>query len=256
MRDGRTRFSGKTVLITGAAQGLGAAYATAFAVEGADLGLFDLADPAEAAAAVAEAGGQSFAAQVDITDASALAEAVTGLIAEFGRIDVLINNASISGDLKLGPFTEIDSAVWDRVMAVNVRGSFECARAVVPQMRLQGGGKIINVASGTAFKGTPGLMHYVASKGAILAMTRAMARELGPDGICVNCLAPGLTLSDKVMSNPSWNEAAQRANIATRALARPARPGDLIGTVMFMASAESDFTTGQTFVVDGGSVMI
>lgn len=250
------RFSDTTVLITGAAQGLGAVYARAFAAEGADLGLVDLDDLSACAAACTRVGARCLPLQADVTDEQAVGDAVAALARRFGRIDVLINNASISGDLALRPFTDITSAEWDRVLAVNLRGTFEFCRAVAPYMQRQGRGKIINVASGTAFKGTPGLLHYVASKGAVLAMTRSLARELGADGICVNCLSPGLTRSDKVVSNASWDDTATQGNIASRALQREADPEDLIGTVLFMASRDSDFSTGQTFVVDGGSVML
>ena len=249
------RFEDKTVIVTGASQGLGAAYAFAFAREGAKVALFDIGDLSASAATIAEAGGPHLEATVDITDAAAVRAAVDKVADRFGGIDVLINNASISGDLSLRPFTEISSDEWDRVLSVNTRGTFECTKAVVPHMRARGRGKIVNVASGTAFKGTPGLLHYVASKGAVLAMTRGMARELGEYGICVNCLSPGLTSTEKIVANASWTGDATQTNIATRALKREAVPADLVGTVLFMASAESDFTTGQSFIVDGGSVM-
>jgi NAD(P)-dependent dehydrogenase (short-subunit alcohol dehydrogenase family) len=139
-------------------------------------------------------------------------------------------------------------------MSVNVRGSFECVKAVLPVMRRQRYGKIVNVASGTVFKGTPMMLHYVASKGAIVTMTRSVARECGDDGIRCNCLAPGLTMSENVRSNPAWAEAIVKANIASRCIKREATPDDLLGTLVFLLSAESDFMTGQTLVVDGGSV--
>jgi NAD(P)-dependent dehydrogenase (short-subunit alcohol dehydrogenase family) len=151
-------------------------------------------------------------------------------------------------------FAEIDDAEWDKVMAVNVRGVFDCAKAVLPAMQRQGYGKIINMASGTVFKGSPLLLHYVTSKGAIVAMTRALARELGPSNILVNAIAPGLTKSDGVNANHSYTQAMFDANRASRALKREQQPQDLVGAVLFLASPESDFMTGQTMVVDGGSV--
>jgi NAD(P)-dependent dehydrogenase (short-subunit alcohol dehydrogenase family) len=159
------------------------------------------------------------------------------------------------GSLALRPFEQIDSREFDAVMRVNVRGIFECSRAVAPLMRKQGYGKIINIASGTVFKGTPMLLHYVASKGAVVAMTRCLARELGGDGVRVNCLAPGLTMSESVHNNPAWTKNIIASNMASRALKREAVPEDMVGTLLFLCSAESDFITGQTIVVDGGSVM-
>jgi NAD(P)-dependent dehydrogenase (short-subunit alcohol dehydrogenase family) len=148
---------------------------------------------------------------------------------------------------------DIESDEWDKVMAVNTRGVFECVKAVVPTMRAQKYGKIINIASGTLFKGTPHLLHYVASKGAVVAMTRVMARELGADNILVNCIAPGLTLSPAVQM--TYSRAEIDANKASRALKREEEPEDITGALIFFASAESDFITGQTLLVDGGSVM-
>ena len=174
----------------------------------------------------------------------------------FGRVDILVNNAAIFASLKSGPFEEISSREWDMVHAVNVRGVFECCKAAVPAMRRQGGGRIVNVASATVFKGAPMLLHYVASKGAVVALTRALAREVGKDRIAVNCIAPGLTLSEGVKANASYDDAFVGANTATRAFAREAEPaGHARHRSIFLCSADSDFITGQTIVVDGGSVM-
>jgi NAD(P)-dependent dehydrogenase (short-subunit alcohol dehydrogenase family) len=171
----------------------------------------------------------------------------------------LVNNAALFGTLKLLPFMEIDSEEWDRVMAVNTRGPFECAKAVVPAMRRQGYGKIVNIASGTLFKGTTHLMHYVASKGAVVAMTRVMARELGEDRICVNCIAPGLTMSENVVRMYGKGEeyGAQHSSgtVNSRCFKREEVPEDITGALVFFASGESDFITGQTLLVDGGSVL-
>jgi NAD(P)-dependent dehydrogenase (short-subunit alcohol dehydrogenase family) len=166
-----------------------------------------------------------------------------------------VNNAAIFAGLALTPFEQIASEEWDRVNAVNVRGVFECCRAAVPAMRRQGGGRIVNIASATVFKGAPMLLHYVASKGAVIALTRALAREVGKDGIGVNCIAPGFTLSDGVRENGDYDEAFRAANAATRAIPRDAVPADMLGALVFLCSAESEFVTGQTIVVDGGSVM-
>ena len=172
----------------------------------------------------------------------------------FGGIQVLVNNAALFGKIARKPFAEIDSDEWDRVMAVNTRGPFECVKAVLPVMRRQRYGKIINIASGTVFKGTPMMLHYVASKGAIVAMTRALARELGEDGICCNALAPGLTLSNTVKGRNDYSE-VRRLNVESRALKREETPDDLVGALLFLASHDSDFMTGQTILVDGGSAM-
>lgn len=249
------RLSGRAAIVTGAAQGIGATYALALAAAGARVSLCDLAAPEATVAAVRAAGGEAIGQACDVTDPAAVAALVRATEAAFGGVQVLVNNAAVFGALALKPFTEIASAEWDRVMAVNVRGSFECAKAVLPAMRRQGYGKIINIASGTVFKGTPLLLHYVTSKGAVVAMTRAIARETGDQGIRCNCLAPGLTMSDSVKSSADWTEAILTNNIASRCLKREEVPEDLIGALIFLAAAESDFMTGQTIVVDGGSAM-
>jgi NAD(P)-dependent dehydrogenase (short-subunit alcohol dehydrogenase family) len=248
------RFAGRTAIVTGAAQGIGAAYALALAAAGARLALCDIAAPEATAAAVRAAGGAAVARACDVTDRAAVEALAAATVAAYGGIDILVNNAAIFATLALKPAEQIEAAEWDRVMAVNVRGSFECARAVIPTMRAAGYGKIINIASGTVFKGAPLMLHYVASKGAVVAMTRSLARELGRDGIRVNCLAPGLTMSAGVQANGDWSRALSDANIASRCLQREAVPDDLIGTLIHLASAGSDFMTGQTVVVDGGSV--
>ncbi len=248
------RLTGKVAIVTGAAQGIGAAYAKALAAAGASLGLLDVSAPASVVAQIKDAGGEATGQTCDVTNAASMAAFVADVDQRFGGVHILVNNAGIFASLALKPFAEIDSTEWDRVMAVNVRGSFECAKAVLPVMRRQHYGKIINIASGTVFKGTPLMLHYVASKGAVVAMTRAMAREVGDDGIRVNCLAPGLTMSEGVLANKDWAGAIVANNIASRCIKREATPEDLTGALVFLASPESDFMSGQTVVVDGGSV--
>ena len=171
----------------------------------------------------------------------------------FGTIDILVNNAAIFANLKLKSFLEIDSAEWDTVMAVNVRGSFECAKAVAPVMIRNRKGKIINLASGTVFKGSPGFVHYVCSKGAVVAMTRCLARELGAHNICVNAIAPGLTMSEGVVANRlGGRRGSEQADPRAPARGGSGRPRR---DAAFSGSDDSAFITGQTIVVDGGSMM-
>ncbi|WP_256579176.1 SDR family NAD(P)-dependent oxidoreductase [Pseudomonas sp. VI4.1] len=196
-----SRLKGKVAIITGAAQGIGATYAQALAAEGAKVVLCDLKAPDDTAAAIRNKGGTALAIACDVTDGAAVQAMVEEAVAQFSGVHVLINNAALFATLELKPFEQTSSAEWDRIMAVNVRGSFECAKAVMPVMRRQGYGKIVNIASATAFKGAPMMAAYVASKGAVIALTRSIAREVGDAGIRCNCLAPGLTMSANVQAN-------------------------------------------------------
>ena len=249
------RLSGRTAMVTGAAQGIGAAYALALAEAGASVCVSDITMPDATRAAIAAKGGVAFGMVADVASSASVSAMVAKTVEKFGSADILVNNAALFGQLPLKPFEQIESVEWDAVMSVNVRGVFECIKAVTPQMRKQGYGKIVNIASGTVFKGTPMLLHYVTSKGAVVALTRAVARELGADGIRVNCIAPGLTLSDNVKSNPAWVSSLISGNTASRAIAREMVPEDLLGTLIYLCSSDSDFMTGQTIVADGGSVM-
>lgn len=250
-RTTRGRLADRVIIVTGAGQGIGKVYARGLAAEGAKLVLCDLTDPAAVAQQIVSEGGDAISRAADITDTAAVNALVAAAQERFGAIHGLVNNAAIFTVLSPKPFYEISSSEWDKVMQVNTRGSFECAKAVVPIMRRQKYGKIVNVASGTLFKGSPGMMHYVASKGAVVAMTRVMARELGADNICVNAIAPGFTESEMA------GEHAKRSQptVDSRCFKRPETPEDLVGTVVFLCSADSDFITGQTILVDGGSVL-
>jgi NAD(P)-dependent dehydrogenase (short-subunit alcohol dehydrogenase family) len=245
----------KVAIVTGAARGIGAEIAAALAAAGAKVVVADVLDGSAVASRIGAAGGEAIQRVTDVTSAQSVAALVAATLARFGTIDVLVNNAGIFADLAKKPFTAIDDAEWDRVMTVNVRGPFVCAKAFAPTMIAKGRGKIVNIASGTVFKGFAGALHYVSSKGAIVAMTRCLARELGAHNICVNAIAPGLTVSEAVVDNPEWGGAAGEATVASRALKRAQQPADIVGTLIYLASDASDFVTGQTIVVDGGSVM-
>lgn len=249
------RLEGRVAIVTGAAQGIGARYAKALAAAGAKVSVSDVLDPKPVAAEIDRAGGQAIALHCDVTDPRSIQAMVADTVKAFGKIDILVANAGIFANLRFKKFTELTSEEWDRVMAVNVRGVFECAKAVAPEMKKNGYGKIVNIASGTVFKGTPMLLHYVTSKAAVVGMTRCLARELGDDGIRVNSLAPGLVLSEGVQSNTAWTRDLIAGNTSTRALKRDAAPEDMTGTLIYLCSADSDFVSGQCVVVDGGSVM-
>jgi NAD(P)-dependent dehydrogenase (short-subunit alcohol dehydrogenase family) len=251
------RLSGRTAIVTGGAKGIGRHYSQALAAEGARVMVADLVDGRELAAEIAaEHGANSVASAIaDVSDETAVRGLVATTMEHFGRIDVLVNNAALFAPLQESKCTDIEAAMWDKVMAVNLRGPFLMVKYVVPHMIAQGYGKIINIGSGTAFRGIPWMLHYVTSKGGIMAFTRALARELGEHGIRVNTLAPGFTLSDTVLSeNPGHVKTARERAVQSRSLRRDEQPEDLLGALVFLASAESDFVTGQTLAVDGGNV--
>ena len=247
------RLRDKVAIITGGSAGIGFQYATRFLAEGARVVVADVADPVAAAGKLG-APDRVLGVRADVSDSASVAAMVEAARKRFGRVDVLVNNAAIFAALKPQPFEQIPEAEWDRVMAVNVKGVWNCARAVAPGMREQGGGRIVNVASAIVAKGTALLMHYVTSKGAVVAMTRALARELGPANITVNAVAPGLILSDTVQANPDITGFQVSAIMQARSLRREAFPDDVEGTVVFLASDDSAFMSGQTLIVDGGSV--
>lgn len=246
------RLEGKTAIVTGGAQGIGAAYAKALAEEGAAVTVADVLDTGDVVATITSAGGKALGVHADVTDNNSVAAMVAQTVSEFGGVDILVNNAALFADLALKPFMDIPDDEWDKVMDVNIGGLFKCTRAVVPEMRKRNGGKIINISSGTVFMGAAMMLHYVTSKAAVMGFTRSLARELGDDNICVNALAPGFTLSEGVLANESYAPAVQDMIAAMRCFKRGQEPEDLTGSLIFLASRDSDFMTGQTMLIDGG----
>jgi 3-oxoacyl-[acyl-carrier protein] reductase len=241
----------KVVIVTGGAHGIGKAYCMGFANADARVVIADIDKPG-AEAAACEIGAQALAVQVDVSNEDATTKMAAQTVDRFGRIDVLINNAAVFSVVPMnrGRIETIDPEEWDKLMAVNLRGLFFCCRAVLPTMRKQKSGKIINIASGTVFAGAPGRIHYVTSKAATIGFTRTLAREVGGDNINVNCLAPGNTLSEE---NPTEQMIKFReSSVGLRSLKRIQMPRDVVGAMLFLASPLSDFITGQTVNVDGG----
>ena len=245
------RLNKKVALITGAAQGLGAVYAKAMANEGARVVLSDILDCQPIVESIIENGGDAISQVCDVTDNTALYNLVKRSESEYGPIEILVNNAALFTDLRRKGFEKIKEDEWDKVMLVNVRGTFQATKAVVPSMRRCGRGKIINISSGTILGGVSHFLHYVTSKGAIMAMTRSLSRELGDDNICVNTIAPGLTESEGLYNHPDYKD-VREWNRSLRVFQRDMLPEDLIGALLFLACPDSDFITGQMINIDGG----
>lgn len=248
------RLDGRVAIVTGAGRGIGVHYAKALAEEGAKVCCSDILDTENTVNIIKQAGGEAIGNRCDVTDPDQVRAMVAETVEAFGKVDIMVTNAAIFADLQQRSFMEIPEEEWDRVMAVNTRGVFSCVKAVVPEMQKNGYGKIVNIASGTVFKGTPMMLHYVSSKGAMVAFTRSLSRELGEHNISVNAIAPGLTMSEKVVGDAQWTD-IKDANAQTRAIKRDEVPEDLLGTLVYLSSSDSDFVTGQTIVVDGGSAM-
>jgi NAD(P)-dependent dehydrogenase (short-subunit alcohol dehydrogenase family) len=242
------QLEGKVAVVTGAAQGIGRALAVGLAAEGARIVVADLERAEEAAGAYPDGVGLT----VDVADEAAVGRMVEDTVSRCGGIDVLVNNAGLYASLAMRPFTEIPLEEWRRVMDVNVASMFLTCRAVVPAMRERGGGAIVNISSGTPFRGVPFLLHYVTSKGAIVAFTRALARELGRDAIRVNCVAPGFTMSDGVKEHPEVIEQLRDVSVAARTIQRDQEPDDVVGAAVYLSGPAASFVTGQTIVIDGG----
>jgi NAD(P)-dependent dehydrogenase (short-subunit alcohol dehydrogenase family) len=241
-------LDGKVAIVTGGAQGIGRAIADGLAAEGARIVIADLKGAEEAAQAYE--GGVGMTA--DVADEAAVERMAAETAERCGGIDILVNNAGLYASLAMRPFTEIPVDEWRQVMDVNVLSMFLTCRAVVPRMRERGGGRIVNISSGTPFRGVPFLLHYVTSKGAIVTLTKALAKELGPDNVLVNCVAPGFTMSAGVQEHPEVVEALRDVSLSARTLKRDQVPEDVVGAVAFLCGPGSSFVTGQTMVIDGG----
>lgn len=246
-------LSGVTVVVTGAAGGLGRSFALGFAERGANLVIADVnaAGSAETVGLIEGVGARAIAVATNVTDRASTDALMDAAVAEFGSVGVLINNAAIYATIHRAPFAEIDPDEWDRVMAVNVKGTWQCSASA--STRMGEGGRIINIASATVFSGSPQWMHYVASKGAVIGMTRVMARELGGRGVTVNAIAPGFTLTEASLD---LIEDAATYGVSSRAIPRASQPRDIVGTALFLASPDAEYITGQTIVVDGGKQFI
>ncbi len=242
----------RTIIVTGAATGIGQAFAVGCAAQGANVVIADLNSADETVALVEQVGGRALAVKVDVSDDASTQAMAQAALDRFGRIDGLVNNAAYFREVKLTPFEEIDPAIWDRIFQVNVKGVWQCSKAVLPAMRKQGGGAIVNIASVVAVAGQPGYLHYVATKGAVLSMTKGLAKECGAHGVRVNVIAPGFVITGATQNRPiEW----QQSFLKARAISREQRPDDLVGTALYLLSDLSGFVSGQTIIVDGGHIM-
>lgn len=249
-------MAGQAVIVTGSGQGLGRAFAHRFAGEGLSVLVADIREDAAQTVAreITEAGGSAHAVHVDVTDVGSTEAMCTAALSAFGRIDILVNNASIFSTLRMRPFFEIPVEEWRQVIDVNLNGVYLAARSAVPAMKEAGRGRIVNIASAVVPMGRPNYLHYVSSKAGVIGMTRGMARELGPWNITVNAVLPGSTETEVERATVTPEQRA--ALIASRSIQRPQTPDDLSGVVRFFASEDSRFVTGQSLVVDGGTVFL
>jgi 3-oxoacyl-[acyl-carrier protein] reductase len=250
-------LSEKVIIITGAARGLGQTYARRFAALGHRLVVCDLRDCAETVAQCQQAGAEAIGFETDVTDAGSTAMMASRALESFGRIDVLINNAALFGSLRFAPFDKLDAVEWDATMAVNVKGIWHCCLAVVPAMRDAGGGSIINISSLAAVYGMPNGLHYTTSKAAVIGLTRGLAREVGRYNIRVNAVAPNVV--DTEAAGEFFGDKKEKLMEATTSqmsLRKPVGADDLFGTMLYLASEQSSHTTGQTLMVDGGTVFL
>lgn len=248
------RLEGRTAIVTGSAYGIGYAAAERFAAEGAKVVIADIKGHEEAAEKLRAISPDVRAIRIDVTSDESVAAGVAETIRHFGSVDILVNNAAISAELRPMLFEQQTVEDWRRIYEVNVIGVMRMCREVSPHMRRAKWGRIINIASGTAFKGAPKMLNYIASKGAILSMTRSLATEFGPDNVLVNCVSPGFTMTESVEDATYLAEAVQEAVMAVRIIKRPAKAKDVANAIYYFASDDAEFVTGQTITADGGSV--
>ena len=244
----------RSAIVTGAGRGIGFRLAQALGAQGYGVIIADIDGAEEAASALREMGVSCHGVRADVSSEGEVQAMTAACVDRFGGVDVLVNNAGLITTLR--PFEHITSDDWMKVMRVNTLGPFLCAKAAVPSMRERGGGRIVNISSVVALKGVPGWLDYVASKGAVIAFTRALAREMGPSKITVNAIAPGFTLSDGILKSKLHEAIGENARIAGRSIQRDQVPDDLVGTLLYLVGEGSDFLTGQTIVVDGGSIFV
>ena len=247
------RLEGKVALVTGAAQGLGKACCLKLAAGGAAVVAADInfEGAQETGAEIKANGGRAIATKVNVADEQDTLKMAAQAVAAFGRVDILVNNAAIYYGLPRRPFHEIPVAEWDLVMDVNVKGVWLVTKALFPALK-DSAGKIINIASEVFFTGSHGFAHYVASKGGVVGLTRALARELGDYNICINAVAPGFTDTEASrVLNPNY----EKYDLGRNCIKRLGQPDDIVNAILFLASAESNFITGQTMLVDGGREM-
>lgn len=247
---------GKVYIVTGAARGIGREYALGLARSGAKVAAADIGDCSETVAIAAEYGHEIMAVQLDVTNPASASEMVRQVVAKFGAIHGLVNNAAFYANLKGGRFDQIDEAEWDMAMAVNVKGIWNCCKAVVPHLRASGGGSIVNITSLAATYGTPYVLHYTTSKAAVIGITKGLARELGRENIRVNAIAPSAVTTEATKGFfGDKNDGAMEFVRKSQAIPRNLDPTDLVGTCLWLLSDGSAFVTGQTISVDGGTVM-